>query len=88
MKILSVMGTRPNFMKLAPLHRAMSHYPDIQSILVHTGQHYDRQMSEVFFEQLSLPKPDWYFWPVRIIQLEISFAGLTWKPYLQISPSM
>ncbi|MEZ4925865.1 MAG: UDP-N-acetylglucosamine 2-epimerase (non-hydrolyzing) [Saprospiraceae bacterium] len=60
MKILSVMGTRPNFMKLAPLHRAMSHYPDIQSILVHTGQHYDRQMSEVFFEQLSLPKPDYF----------------------------
>lgn len=58
MKILTVAGARPNFMKIAPLHRAFMHYPEIQSRIVHTGQHYDYHMSGVFFEQLGLPEPD------------------------------
>jgi len=60
MKILSIVGARPNFMKVAPLHRAFLARPSIISKIVHTGQHYDAKMSEVFFEQLELPKPDYY----------------------------
>ena len=60
MKILSVVGARPNFMKVAPLHRAFQKRPNIESKIVHTGQHYDARMSEIFFEQLELPKPDYY----------------------------
>jgi UDP-N-acetylglucosamine 2-epimerase (non-hydrolysing) len=51
-------GARPNFMKLAPVIRALSAYPDVQPRLVHTGQHYDEGLSAVFFEQLELPAPD------------------------------
>ncbi|MEM1002627.1 MAG: UDP-N-acetylglucosamine 2-epimerase (non-hydrolyzing), partial [Bacteroidota bacterium] len=60
MKIISVVGARPNFMKVAPLHRAFQVYSAIESKIVHTGQHYDERMSSIFFEQLELPKPDYY----------------------------
>lgn len=61
MKILSIVGARPNFMKVAPLHRAFTHIDSgIQSKIVHTGQHFDEKMSEIFFEQLALPKPDYF----------------------------
>lgn len=56
-KILHVVGARPNFMKAAPVIEAMKGY-DFSQILVHTGQHYDANMSEIFFTQLKLPKPD------------------------------
>jgi UDP-N-acetylglucosamine 2-epimerase (non-hydrolysing) len=58
--ILSVVGARPNFMKVAPVHRALAVYPDVVSRILHTGQHYDRLMSSVFFEDLELPDPDAY----------------------------
>jgi UDP-N-acetylglucosamine 2-epimerase (non-hydrolysing) len=63
MKILSVVGARPNFMKIAPFIRAIEKYNDenedkIQHILLHTGQHYDIRMSEAFFTGLSIPDPD------------------------------
>lgn len=55
------MGARPNFMKVAPLHRAFWAYADsIRHSIVHTGQHYDAAMSKVFFEDLQLPQPDFY----------------------------
>jgi len=58
-KIMHVAGARPNFMKIAPIMDKMREYPDeFQSILVHTDQHYDRNMSQVFFEDLGLPAPD------------------------------
>ncbi|MBK8502229.1 MAG: UDP-N-acetylglucosamine 2-epimerase (non-hydrolyzing) [Saprospiraceae bacterium] len=57
LKIISVVGARPNFMKVAPLHRVFSKSGCIDSIIVHTGQHYDERMSQVFFDQLGLPKP-------------------------------
>ncbi|MFC5409360.1 non-hydrolyzing UDP-N-acetylglucosamine 2-epimerase [Larkinella bovis] len=60
MKILSIVGARPNFMKVAPLHRAFQQYAGVQSIIVHTGQHYDAKMSNVFFSQLELPRPDYF----------------------------
>jgi UDP-N-acetylglucosamine 2-epimerase (non-hydrolysing) len=59
-KILSIVGARPNFMKVAPLHRAFLKSGKIDSKIVHTGQHYDAKMSDVFFGQLELPKPDYY----------------------------
>lgn len=60
MKILNIVGARPNFVKVAPLHRAFLRYPLIQSKIIHTGQHYDAVMSDVFFDQLDLPQPDYY----------------------------
>ena len=58
MKIACVVGARPNFMKIAPILEAMKNYPQLQPILVHTGQHYDYEMSGVFFEDLNIPEPD------------------------------
>jgi UDP-N-acetylglucosamine 2-epimerase (non-hydrolysing) len=55
-KFLSVVGARPNFVKLFPIHRALAKQP-IDHIVVHTGQHYDYEMSKVFFENLQLPEP-------------------------------
>lgn len=60
MKIISIVGARPNFMKVAPLHRAFEASGVIHSKIVHTGQHYDARMSDVFFRQLELPEPDYY----------------------------
>ncbi|MHA1386772.1 MAG: UDP-N-acetylglucosamine 2-epimerase, partial [Candidatus Helarchaeota archaeon] len=90
MKIMSVVGARPNFMKIAPFFKAIEQYNKIKSlglkensktikrkgvinpcanqfggfaishIIVHTGQHYDDQMSRAFFEQLEIPEPDIY----------------------------
>jgi UDP-N-acetylglucosamine 2-epimerase (non-hydrolysing) len=58
-KILNVVGARPNFMKIAPLIRAMNARKDrIEHLLVHTGQHYDKSMSDDFFTQLGIPQPD------------------------------
>lgn len=59
MKILNVVGARPNFIKVAPLHRAFLNQPGIESKIVHTGQHHDARMSDVFFTQLGLPQPDY-----------------------------
>ncbi len=56
--ILNVCGARPNFMKIAPLMRAYAQHDEIKPILVHTGQHYDRNMSDLFFKQLRIPEPD------------------------------
>jgi UDP-N-acetylglucosamine 2-epimerase (non-hydrolysing) len=55
-----VMGARPNFMKAAPITTQLKRYDDIETILVHTGQHYDKELSKVFFHDLNLPKPDYY----------------------------
>jgi UDP-N-acetylglucosamine 2-epimerase (non-hydrolysing) len=58
MKILQVVGTRPNFMKVAPVMRALADSPEVRQVLVHTGQHYDHRMSDAFFADLELPPPD------------------------------
>ena len=57
-RVLSVAGARPNFVKVAALWRAFAAHPALDPGLVHTGQHYDRRLSDVFFEQLGLPEPD------------------------------
>jgi UDP-N-acetylglucosamine 2-epimerase (non-hydrolysing) len=58
MKVLNVVGARPNFMKIAPIVDAMKRTAGISPLLVHTGQHYDAGMSDVFFSDLGIPKPD------------------------------
>jgi UDP-N-acetylglucosamine 2-epimerase (non-hydrolysing) len=56
-KVMSVVGARPNFMKVAPLEREFLKVRDVTHAVVHTGQHYDKEMSGVFFAQLGLPEP-------------------------------
>src|SRR5437016_78155 len=58
MKVLNVVGARPNFMKIAPIVDQMKQTPDLTGVLVHTGQHYDEGMSDVFFRDLGIPVPD------------------------------
>jgi UDP-N-acetylglucosamine 2-epimerase (non-hydrolysing) len=58
--IYLVAGARPNFMKIAPIVRALQASKKFAFKLVHTGQHYDREMSDVFFEELDIPKPDFH----------------------------
>ena len=58
MKVCHVVGTRPNYMKAAPVIRALKPCPGVEQVLVHTGQHYDFNMSDVFFQQLDIPAPD------------------------------
>lgn len=61
MRVIHVVGARPNYMKVAPLMREMGRYPENwDQTLVHTGQHYDYRMSQVFFEDLGMPQPDVY----------------------------
>ena len=57
-KLLSVVGARPNFMKIAPIVDELKKFPDIEHCLVHSGQHYDELLSGHFFTDLGLPKPD------------------------------
>jgi len=58
MKILSVVGARTNFMKIAPIVHELNKHPEVSHYLVHTGQHYDENLSKVFFDELEIPKPD------------------------------
>lgn len=58
-KIVTVVGARPQFIKLAVVSRVLRQQPEFQEVLVHTGQHYDHNMSDVFFEEMDIPKPDY-----------------------------
>ena len=66
-KLILVAGARPNFIKIAPLMYALENHPTIEPVLVHTGQHYDGNMSDLFFKQLNIPEPD--------INLEVGSAS-------------
>src|SRR5260370_3878321 len=57
-RLLSVVGARPNFMKIAPIVEELKQHPAIEHCLVHSGQHYDELLSGNFFADLGLPKPD------------------------------
>ena len=63
MKILLVAGARPNFMKISPVVRALKKQKvtNLEFRIIHTGQHYDFEMSQTFFDELEIPEPD-YFW--------------------------
>ncbi len=67
MKIMHVVGARPNFMKAAPVMAALAQHESVEQMLVHTGQHYDANMSDIFFRELGLPTPD--------INLEVGSAS-------------
>jgi UDP-N-acetylglucosamine 2-epimerase (non-hydrolysing) len=67
MKVLSVVGARPNFVKIAALMAELQQHPGIRPLLVHTGQHYDLEMSDFFFQELGIPQPD--------INLEVGSAS-------------
>src|SRR5271165_7264227 len=56
--VFHIVGARPNFMKVAPVMNALKTRKHVAQTLVHTGQHYDANMSEVFFQQLGIPAPD------------------------------
>ncbi|MCF7916713.1 MAG: UDP-N-acetylglucosamine 2-epimerase (non-hydrolyzing) [Candidatus Omnitrophica bacterium] len=58
MRIVSVVGARPNFVKIAPINEEFKKEPGIENILIHTGQHYDNKMSDLFFDQIGITKPD------------------------------
>src|SRR3989338_4333893 len=58
MKLLTVIGARPQFIKAATVSRAIAARQDITEVIVHTGQHYDANMSDIFFDELSIPRPD------------------------------
>ncbi len=60
MKIFLVAGARPNFMKIAPIYRASRKYPSVDCRIVHTGQHYDKAMSQTFFDELEIPTPSYH----------------------------
>jgi UDP-N-acetylglucosamine 2-epimerase (non-hydrolysing) len=66
-KIVHVVGARPNFMKVAPVMAALEGRPGVEQLLVHTGQHYSPEMSDLFFRELGLPEPD--------INLEVGSGG-------------
>ena len=60
MKILNIVGARPNFMKIAPIQREMEKHSALEPLIIHTGQHYDEKMSKFFFDDLELPRPARY----------------------------
>ncbi|MBD3789211.1 MAG: UDP-N-acetylglucosamine 2-epimerase (non-hydrolyzing) [Campylobacterales bacterium] len=60
MKIVTILGARPQFIKAGSVSREIAKHETIQEVIVHTGQHYDANMSDIFFEQMQIPKPDYF----------------------------
>jgi UDP-N-acetylglucosamine 2-epimerase (non-hydrolysing) len=71
MKIINVVGARPNLVKIAPLLHEMKKYPEIDPFLIHTGQHYDQKLSDIFFRQMGIPEPD--------VNLEVGSGTQAWQ---------
>lgn len=59
MKIVTIVGARPQFIKAAAVSREIAKHPEIQEIIVHTGQHFDKNMSDIFFEEMEIPRPQY-----------------------------
>lgn len=59
-KIVTILGARPQFIKAGSVSREIALYDDLQEIIVHTGQHYDANMSDIFFDEMKIPKPDYF----------------------------
>jgi UDP-N-acetylglucosamine 2-epimerase (non-hydrolysing) len=84
MKILAVVGARPNFVKIAPVLAEIRKFPWIESLLVHTGQHYDPEMSDCFFRDLAIPYPDVNLRQLGVARAEaasarFSVAAMAWR---------
>ncbi len=85
MKVLLIAGARLNFMKIAPIYREALQYNQVQCKIVHTGQHYDYEMSEAFFEDLELPKPDFFLsagsgsHAVQTAKIMVALEELCWN---------
>jgi UDP-GlcNAc3NAcA epimerase len=60
MKILTILGARPQFIKAGSVSREIAKHKEIEEIIVHTGQHYDANMSDIFFQEMQIPKPDYF----------------------------
>ncbi len=60
MKLLTIIGARPQFVKAAALSREFKKHPGLQEVIVHTGQHFDANMSDIFFDEMEIPKPDYH----------------------------
>lgn len=60
LKVVTIVGARPQFIKAAAVSREIAQHPDIQEIIVHTGQHFDANMSDVFFEEMQIPRPNYH----------------------------
>lgn len=71
LKILNIVGARPNLPKIAPLMHEMLRHPEIDPILVHTGQHYDEKLSDIFFRQMGIPSPH--------VNLEVGSGSHAWQ---------
>lgn len=59
MKLITIVGARPQFVKAAALSRVIKKYPGLHEVIIHTGQHFDKNMSEIFFTEMDIPKPDY-----------------------------
>lgn len=92
MKVVNIVGARPNFMKIAPIISQMNRHTQIEHLLLHTGQHYDYEMSQIFFEEFGLAEPDIYLkigsasHAVQTAKIMIEFEkfALDWQPDLVI----
>ena len=60
MKIVTILGARPQFIKAGSVNREIAKYKEIKEVIVHTGQHYDKNMSDIFFEEMKIPKPNYF----------------------------
>ena len=60
MKILTILGARPQFIKAGSISREIANYEEIEEVIVHTGQHYDVNMSDIFFDEMKIPKPNYF----------------------------
>jgi UDP-GlcNAc3NAcA epimerase len=60
MKIVTILGARPQFIKAGTVSREIAKYDEVKEVIVHTGQHYDANMSDVFFDEMKIPKPDYF----------------------------
>ena len=82
MKTLLIAGARPNFVKIAPVYRGSVKYDQLECKIVHTGQHYDYEMSQAFFEDLEIPKPHFFLEPasgshaVQTAKIMVAFEEL------------
>ena len=59
MKIVTIIGARPQFIKAGTVSREIAKHNNIQEVIVHTGQHFDTNMSDIFFDEMKIPKPDY-----------------------------